>query len=70
MLQMVEIMERESHERVKILVLLCAEEDVATRRAAAGALAMLTSKSEKISKKIRDCVRIDAFFRTRFRFFV
>jgi len=54
--QMVQIMESDSHERVKMLVLLCAEEDDATRKAAAGGLAMLTSKSEKISKKIRDSV--------------
>jgi len=53
---MVDIMERDSHERVKILVLFCGEDDMATRRAAAGGLAMLTSKSEKICKKIRTSV--------------
>ena len=54
--QMVRIMEGDSHERVKILVLLCSEDDNATRKAAAGALAMLTTRSEKICKKIRTCV--------------
>ncbi|XP_076801844.1 protein unc-45 homolog B-like [Clavelina lepadiformis] len=52
--EMVEIMERDGHDRVKLLTLLCAEDDEATRRAAAGALAMLTSRSEKVCKKIRE----------------
>nr|CAB3267510.1 protein unc-45 homolog B-like [Phallusia mammillata] len=52
--EMVEIMEQESHERVKIFVLLCSEDDEATRKAAAGGLAMLTAKSEKICRKIRE----------------
>lgn len=49
-------MEGDNHDRVKILVLFCGEDDSATRKAAAGGLAMLTSRSEKICKKIRNSV--------------
>ncbi|XP_078488527.1 protein unc-45 homolog B [Ciona intestinalis] len=52
--EMQEIMERDSHDRVKLLVLLCGEDDHATRKAASGALAMLSSNSENISRKIRE----------------
>jgi len=47
------IMEMEGHDRIKLLTLLCAEEDALTRKAASGALAMLTNDNEIISKKIR-----------------
>lgn len=56
LVKMVEMMEGDNHDRVKILVLFCGEDDSATRKAAAGGLAMLTSRSEKICKKIRDSV--------------
>ena len=43
-------------ETVKLLCLLCAEDDAKTRTAASGALAILTSESEKLAKRVRDCV--------------
>ncbi|KAK7872199.1 hypothetical protein R5R35_001759 [Gryllus longicercus] len=40
------------NDRAKFLVLLCGEEDVDTVKAAAGALAIMTSTSKKICKKV------------------
>lgn len=40
------------NDRTKLLVLLCADEDEETAKAAAGALAILTSLSKKVCKKI------------------
>ena len=40
------------NDRVKFLVLLIGEEDVETSQAAAGALAMATSISSKVCKKV------------------
>ena len=42
------------NDRVKFLVLLIGEEDADTSQAAAGALAMATSISKKVCKKVRD----------------
>ncbi|XP_077976497.1 protein unc-45 homolog A-like [Styela clava] len=49
-----EMMAKGGHDRLKILVLLLAEDDEQTRLAAAGALGILTSNKEEICKKIKD----------------
>lgn len=45
-------MHEKPNDRVKFLVLLCDDDDLETSKAAAGALAMLTSVSKKSCKKI------------------
>ncbi|BES95237.1 Myosin-Hypothetical protein striated muscle assembly central [Nesidiocoris tenuis] len=49
--KVIEIYEQEN-DRTKFLFLLCSEEDVETAKAAAGALAVLTSASEKCCSKV------------------
>jgi len=46
------IYEKPDNDRVKLLVLYCGEDDVALNLAASGALAQLTSNSDKICEKI------------------
>lgn len=46
------IYEKTDNDRVKLLVLYCGEDDIALNIAAAGALAQLTSTSDKICEKI------------------
>lgn len=54
--QVHKLMEKENHDKIKLLVLLLAEEDEDTRLAAAGGLAILTSNSEIVCKRIRNSV--------------
>lgn len=53
----IEMCEIPTKETVKLLCLLCAEDDAKTRTAASGALAILTSESEKLAKRVRDCCK-------------
>lgn len=49
--------EDEKYDRLKLMNLLCAEDNEKTRLAAAGALAIMCSASEKICKRIRNCCK-------------
>lgn len=46
----------DGNDKLKLLVLLCSEDDEKLQRAAAGALAMLTSAQKKIADKITKVV--------------
>lgn len=49
----------DGNDKLKLLVLLCGEDDVQLQRAAAGALAMLTAAQKKLAVKITKVVRIN-----------
>lgn len=55
-----DLVAKEGNDRLKMILLLLAEEDEKTRFAAASALAILTSNNQDICKKIRTQVRRDA----------
>lgn len=47
----------DGNDRLKLVVLLCGEDDEKVQRAAAGALAMLTAAQKKLCSKMTEVVR-------------